>query len=179
MDNIGWERPKKISDCIYGFTYLAQLERERRALRVASLHVALQVDVEKLEHEVELLIRVDDVQQPVAKNKNRACPGSHQRERSECGVAHRTILSSLSSLRSEISRMAVLGTPSSSASSRIFLSATIWFVVTSFALYTTPYVPDRVHVRVRVAIRATAPHAARERREFSTEAFSRRTHLRL
>ena len=47
------------------FTYLAQLERERRALRVAGLHVALQVDVEKLEHEVELLIRVDNVQQPV------------------------------------------------------------------------------------------------------------------
>jgi len=39
--------------------------------------------------------------------------------------------------------MAVLGTPSSSASSRIFFSATIWFVLTSRALYTTPYVPVR------------------------------------
>jgi hypothetical protein len=50
-------------------TYLAQLERERRALRVARLHVALQVDVEELEHEVELLIRVDDVQQPACNVK--------------------------------------------------------------------------------------------------------------
>lgn len=46
-------------------TYLAKLERERRALRVTILHVAFQIDVEKLEHEVEFLIRVDDVQQPV------------------------------------------------------------------------------------------------------------------
>ena len=53
-------------------THLAQLERERSALRVARLHVALQVDVQKLEHEVELLIRVDDVQQPVtAENLNK------------------------------------------------------------------------------------------------------------
>jgi hypothetical protein len=67
MENVGGEYSKKISYCIYGCTYLAQFERERRALRVASLHVALQVDVEKLEHEVELLIRVDNVQQPVMK----------------------------------------------------------------------------------------------------------------
>lgn len=40
-------------------------------------------------------------------------------------MAYLTILSSLSSFSKLISRMAVLGTPSSSASSRIFLSATI------------------------------------------------------
>jgi hypothetical protein len=51
--------------------------------------------------------------------------------------------------------MAVLGTPSSSASSRIFLSATIWFVLTSLALYTTPYVPVVAHEQ-----------RARERRGF-------------
>jgi hypothetical protein len=33
-------------------------------LCVPSLHVALQVDIEKFKHEVELLIRVDDIQQP-------------------------------------------------------------------------------------------------------------------
>ena len=54
-----------------------------------------------------------------------------------------TMLSSLSSLRREISRIAVLGTPSSSASSRIFLRATYWPVLMSLALYTTPYVPGR------------------------------------
>lgn len=44
------------------------------------------------------------------------------------GGAHRTTLSSFISLSKLISRIAVLGTPSSSASSRIFFSATIWFV---------------------------------------------------
>lgn len=43
-------------------------------------------------------------------------------------VTHRTTLSSFISLSKLISRIAVLGTPSSSASSRIFFSATIWFV---------------------------------------------------
>ncbi|SGY44603.1 BQ5605_C001g00180 [Microbotryum silenes-dioicae] len=38
---------------------------------------------------------------------------------------HFTTLSSLASLRSEISRIAVEGTPSSSASRRIFFNATI------------------------------------------------------
>lgn len=44
---------------------------------------------------------------------------------SGCGETYLTMLSSLlSSLRSEISRIDVEGTPSSSASRRIFLSAT-------------------------------------------------------
>ena len=42
--------------------YLAKLEREGLALCISSLHVALQVDIEKFKHEVELLIRVDDIQ---------------------------------------------------------------------------------------------------------------------
>lgn len=57
------------------------------------------------------------------------------------GTTHRTMCSSLSSLSRLISRIAVLGTPSSSASSRIFFRATIEPVETSRALYTTPYVP--------------------------------------
>jgi hypothetical protein len=44
--------------------YLAKLERNRLALCVSGLHVALQVDIEKFKHEVELLIRVDNIQQP-------------------------------------------------------------------------------------------------------------------
>jgi hypothetical protein len=60
------------------------------------------------------------------------------------GKSHLTTLSSLSSLSRLISRMAVLGTPSSSASSLIFLRATISFEVTSRALYTTPYVPGKM-----------------------------------
>lgn len=49
---------------------------------------------------------------------------------------------SLTSLRSDISRMAVDGTPSASSSSRIFLRATMLpLSCRSRALYTTPYVP--------------------------------------
>jgi hypothetical protein len=83
---------------------------------------------------------VDDIQQP---GDLRGPPSSTKplaRMVRKLGP-HRTILSSLSSLSSEISRMAVLGTPSSSASSLIFLRATIWLLLTSRALYTTPYVP--------------------------------------
>ena len=59
-------------------------------------------------------------------------------------TAHRTILGCCSSLRREISRIAVLGTPSSSCSNRIFLSAMIVPVSRCFALYTTPYVPSPI-----------------------------------
>lgn len=67
-------------------------------------------------------------------------------EGSPCGEeweTHRTILSSFNSLSRDISRMAVLGTPSSSASSLIFFKATTSPELMSFALYTTPYVPER------------------------------------
>lgn len=58
------------------------------------------------------------------------------------GATHLTMLSSLdSSFNKLISRIDVLGTPSSSASSLIFLSATKLPDVRSRALYTTPYVP--------------------------------------
>ena len=55
-----------------------------------------------------------------------------------------TTFSSFNSLSRLISRMAVLGTPSSCASSLIFFRATTSPVVLSLALYTTPYVPARV-----------------------------------
>lgn len=54
-------------------------------------------------------------------------------------VTYLTILSSLdNSLSRLISRIEVLGTPSSSASRRIFFSATMLPVEMSRALYTTP-----------------------------------------
>jgi len=71
------------------------------------------------------------------------------------------------SLRREISRMAVEGTPSSSCSRRIFLSAIVSLVALSSALYTTPYVPSPIfscfsycsqHARTR-----TAEHAPSEK----------------
>lgn len=43
-------------------THLAKLERERRALRITSFHVALQIDVEEFKHQIEFLIRVHDIQ---------------------------------------------------------------------------------------------------------------------
>jgi hypothetical protein len=65
--------------------------------------------------------------------------------RSVCTTSYRrTMLGCCSCFSREISRMAVLGMPSSSASSRIFLSAMISFVTRSLALYTTPYVPSPI-----------------------------------
>ena len=57
-------------------------------------------------------------------------------------ATHPTMFGWLSSFSSEISRMAVLGTPSSSTSNRIFLRAMIRRDRMSRALYTTPYVPS-------------------------------------
>ena len=109
-------------------THLAYIDRHRRTARVGMFHVAFQVDVQKLEHEIELLVGVHDVQQPRPHVSTLAQHGRVS------GARYLTILSSLSSFNKLISRMAVLGTPSSSASRRIFLSATIWLVVTSLAL---------------------------------------------
>jgi hypothetical protein len=92
------------------------------ALAVADLvHVALEVHVEELEHEVELGIRVHNVKQPAASVLMSFLSNLCASE----AVAHLTTLSSFISLSSEISLMAVEGTPSSSASRRIFLRATI------------------------------------------------------
>jgi hypothetical protein len=55
-----------------------------------------------------------------------------------------TMLPWFISLRREISRIAVEGTPSSSCSRRIFLSAIVSLVTLSSALYTTPYVPSPI-----------------------------------
>ena len=56
----------------------------------------------------------------------------------------RTMFGCCSSFRMEISRIAVEGIPSSSASSRIFLRAANSPDCRSRALYTTPYVPSPI-----------------------------------
>jgi hypothetical protein len=94
------------------------------AVGIANLvHIALEIEIEKLENEVELGFRMHNVEEPsktVSRNISR-----FQGSEGNKGETHRTTFSSFISLRSEISRMAVEGTPSSSASKRIFLRATI------------------------------------------------------
>lgn len=46
-------------------THLHDLGGDRTALLVAVLHVPFEVDVEKLEYQVQLLIRVYDIKKPV------------------------------------------------------------------------------------------------------------------
>jgi hypothetical protein len=95
---------------------------------ICGLHEALEVDVQELKHEVQLLIGMDDIKQPVSKAIE------HESVEWWYVHAHRTIFSSFSSFRSDISRIAVEGTPSSSASRRIFFNATISLFPTSRAL---------------------------------------------
>lgn len=53
-------------------------------------------------------------------------------------IPYLTIFGWRSSFNREISRIAVLGTPSSSLSNLIFFMATTWPVVLCLPLYTTP-----------------------------------------
>lgn len=46
-------------------THLHDLRGDRTALLVAVLHVPFEVDVKKLEYQVQLLIRVYDIKKPV------------------------------------------------------------------------------------------------------------------
>lgn len=93
------------------------------------LHVAFEVDVEEFEHEVELLVGVHDVHEPEPRHPSTRARMKRGARTSSCMcmrvITHRTMFSSLSSLRRLISLIAVLGTPSSSCSSLIFFSATI------------------------------------------------------
>ena len=45
--------------------HLDNLKSNRRTIMVSSLDVALEVDIQELEHEVQLLVGVDDVEQPL------------------------------------------------------------------------------------------------------------------
>jgi hypothetical protein len=111
--------------------------------------VLLEVEVEVLEDEVYALVAVHHVLQPaqlesmyrqqVAQENEPMCRG----ESMEWG-ANLTMFRCCISLRREISRMAVDGTPSSSCSRRIFLSAIVSLVWRSLPLYTTPYVPSPI-----------------------------------
>ena len=108
------------------------------------VYVFLEVHLHKLEDQVELHVLVDYALQPADETRRKRAvkkggkafllaPGAGRRRASrflKLRTASRscypylTILGCCSSLRREISRMAVLGTPSSSDSSRIFFMAT-------------------------------------------------------
>jgi len=82
-------------------------------------HVAFQIHVQKLENQVQLLVRMHDIEKAVSQS---CLVKAHLRSHGGTSTAktHRTMFSSLSSFKRLISRIAVLGTPSSSASRRIF-----------------------------------------------------------
>jgi hypothetical protein len=128
--------------------------------------VLLEVEVEVLEDEVYALVVVHHVLQPARAVRPSIVSTSSQparereREREPACVVNQstaqeqrssrllttdlTMFRCCISLRREISRMAVDGTPSSSCSSRIFLSAIVSLVYRSLPLYTTPYVPSPI-----------------------------------
>ena len=89
-----------------------------------------------------------------------------------CNLAHLTMLSSFISLRSEISRIAVEGTPSSSCSRRIFLSATIspvlFAVLTARRDHRQKVLQARLDMRVTDYVRGIRRHKClrgRQRRQ--------------
>jgi len=128
----------------------------------AYFNVSLKVNVQKFENKIEFLVSMNDVQKPRDRpiirtsSEDQEMTGGmiqmapimwrsrrkekllRKKTKTKKHAPHLTTLSSLSSFSRLISRMAVLGTPSSSASSLIFLRATIWLFVMSRALYTTP-----------------------------------------
>ena len=140
------------------------------------IHLLFEVQVHEFKHQVQPLLAVDDIVEPVCCGVGPPCNatrGERPRDRprppnslgpcrkrcpqrglqppsevagAPCRThrrggqrkAHLTTCGCLSSFSSAISLMAVLGTPSSSCSRRIFLSATTSLVKRSRALYTTP-----------------------------------------
>lgn len=101
---------------------------------VVLIHVLLEIEIAKLEHERKLLLRVDNI-------KEAACGKEGEQDEitnEMIAPLYLTMFGCLSSFRRLISLMAVQGTPSSSESSRILLRATIWPVSLFFALYTIP-----------------------------------------
>lgn len=101
------------------------------------IHILFQIHIKKLEHEVELCLRMHNIQQ------SKTFSVSDFFCTLKVWVAtHLTMLSSwFNSFNKLISLIEVLGTPSSSASRRILLRATMLPVSRSLALNTTPYVP--------------------------------------
>ena len=82
------------------------------------LHVLLQIELQVLEHEVQLVLRVDDLFQPMEERQCKFRLGRFLM------YTYSTTLGCLRPLSKLISRMAVDGTPSSSFSNLIFFKAT-------------------------------------------------------
>ena len=102
-------------------THLDDVRTE--AVRVANLvHVLLQIHVQELEAALS------------ARRASRATDTRYSFDSEWTMSSRRTIVSCFISLSREISRIAVDGTPSSSASRRIFLRATIALVCVSLSV---------------------------------------------
>ena len=58
---------------------LDNLKSNRRTIMVSSLDVALEVDIQELEHEVQLLVGVDDVEQSLLRSWSARSDGAKHR----------------------------------------------------------------------------------------------------
>lgn len=102
----------------------------REAFLFDTVHVPFKVQVEEFKDQIQFVIIMYNIEQPIIKLIIRTnIPWSSP---------NLTILSCCNSFNTDISRMAVDGTPSSSLSRRIFFNATVLPLFRSSALYTTP-----------------------------------------
>ena len=122
-------------------------ERERSNLHdrrgqtpLAFVQTLLEVLVEILEHQRQLLLRMHNIIQPILTWGGPIIDKGFTFKQWSWR-SYLTMLQCRSSFSIAISRMAVLGMPSSSSSKRIFFKAMISPEVLSLALNTTPYVP--------------------------------------
>jgi len=102
----------------------------RQWLAALGSHILLQVEFKVLKNKVKLFLTVD--------NFLKSIEVIRLPKHLKAANTYSTMLGCLIPLRREISRIAVEGTPSSSFSSLIFLSATNSPVTRSLHLYTTP-----------------------------------------
>lgn len=98
----------------------------------------LEVEVHKVKNQVQALFSVHHVAEPERERRARSVPRPLGRRSGGALPPHLTMFTCCSSFSSEISRIAVGGTPSSSCSRRIFFSAIMSPVSLCRALYTTP-----------------------------------------
>ena len=59
--------------------HLDNLKSNRRTIMISSLDVALEVDIQELEHEVQLLVGVDDVEQSSLRSWSARSDGAKHR----------------------------------------------------------------------------------------------------
>lgn len=121
------------------------LYRTNINISTRSIQKLLQVRIQIFKYKSQFLFRVNNIVQP--NDTTEEFTYSQYDTFAQEGYClpsspYLTILGCASSLRMDISRIAVQGTPSSSLSSRILFNATTEFVSLFCALYTMPYVPS-------------------------------------